>query len=134
MWIGCGAERTDGGVHERGRRRPLLQIFVGAETVHDATEDARGVTGRASRKAIQPIRVPAKVAAAISPFRMARQRTVANGSLGAPGNRSHAPFRRFMEVLADDVVEEERWESYGGAVRQVEAREWLEELGIELVE
>ncbi len=46
----------------------------------------------------------------------------------------HAPFRRFMEVLADDVVEEERWESYGGAVRQVEAREWLEELRIELVE
>jgi hypothetical protein len=43
----------------------------------------------------------------------------------------HAPFRRFLEVLADDVAEEERWESYGDAVRQIEAREWLDGLGIE---
>jgi hypothetical protein len=43
----------------------------------------------------------------------------------------HAPFRRFMEVLADDVVEEERWEGYGNTVRQLEAREWLDGLGIE---
>jgi hypothetical protein len=43
----------------------------------------------------------------------------------------HAPFRRFMEVLADDVAEEERWESYGATVRQIEAREWVEGLGIE---
>src|SRR5687767_2136568 len=43
----------------------------------------------------------------------------------------HAPFRRFMEVLADDVAEEERWEGYGGTVRQIEAREWLDGLGIE---
>jgi hypothetical protein len=46
----------------------------------------------------------------------------------------HAPFRRFREVLADDVVEEERWEGSGEMVRQIEAREWLEELDIEPVE
>jgi hypothetical protein len=46
----------------------------------------------------------------------------------------HAPFRRFKEVLADDVAEEERWQSYGSAVRQIEAREWVEELSIEPVE
>ena len=44
-----------------------------------------------------------------------------------------APFRRFMEVLADDVAEEERWEGYGATVRQIEAREWLESLEIEAV-
>jgi hypothetical protein len=44
-----------------------------------------------------------------------------------------APFRRFKEVLADDVVEEERWQSYGAIVRQIEAREWLESLEIEAV-
>ena len=43
----------------------------------------------------------------------------------------HAPFRRFREVLADDVLEEERWEGYGETVRQIEAREWLEGLDIE---
>jgi hypothetical protein len=43
----------------------------------------------------------------------------------------HAPFRRFREVLADDVAEEERWESYGEAARRVQAREWLESLAIE---
>jgi hypothetical protein len=41
-----------------------------------------------------------------------------------------APFRRFREVLADDVAEEERWNGYGEAARQVEAREWLESLAI----
>jgi hypothetical protein len=46
----------------------------------------------------------------------------------------HAPFRRFMEVLADDVAEEERWEGYGDAVRQIEVREWLDGLGIEPIE
>ena len=45
----------------------------------------------------------------------------------------HAPFRRFIEVLADDVAEEARWENYGEAVRQIEAREWLESLEIEPV-
>ena len=44
-----------------------------------------------------------------------------------------APFRRFMEVLADDVAEEERWEGYGATVRQIEAREWLESLEFEPV-
>jgi hypothetical protein len=43
----------------------------------------------------------------------------------------NAPFRRFMEVLADDVAEEARWEQYGATVRQLEAREWLESLDIE---
>jgi hypothetical protein len=43
----------------------------------------------------------------------------------------NAPFRRFMEVLADDLVEEARWEAYGATVRQIEAREWLESLDIE---
>jgi Uncharacterised protein family (UPF0158) len=42
-----------------------------------------------------------------------------------------APFRRFKEVLADDVAEEERWQDYGGVVREIEAREWLESLEIE---
>lgn len=42
-----------------------------------------------------------------------------------------APFRRFMEVLADDVAEEERWQGYGAAVRQIEAREWLQSMEIE---
>jgi uncharacterized protein UPF0158 len=46
----------------------------------------------------------------------------------------HAPFRHFKEVLADDVAEEERWEGYGSTVRQIEAREWVEEQGIEVVE
>jgi hypothetical protein len=45
-----------------------------------------------------------------------------------------APFRRFREVLADDVVEEERWDSYGESVRQIEAREWVEALGIDVDE
>jgi hypothetical protein len=45
-----------------------------------------------------------------------------------------APFRRFREVLADDVIEEERWESFGEAVRQIEAREWLESLDIAVVD
>lgn len=44
-----------------------------------------------------------------------------------------APFRRFKEVLADDVAEEERWQDYGDVVRQIEAREWLESLEIEPV-
>jgi hypothetical protein len=44
-----------------------------------------------------------------------------------------APFRRFKELLADDLAEEERWQSYGDAVRQIEAREWLESLEIEVV-
>ena len=44
-----------------------------------------------------------------------------------------APFRRFKEVLADDVAEEERWQGYGEAVRQIEAREWLESMEIEAV-
>jgi hypothetical protein len=42
-----------------------------------------------------------------------------------------APFRRFKEVLADDFAEEERWQSYGDAVRQIEAREWLESMEIQ---
>jgi hypothetical protein len=46
----------------------------------------------------------------------------------------HAPFRRFKEVLADDVAEEARWEEYGETVRQLQAREWLEDLGIELTD
>jgi uncharacterized protein UPF0158 len=45
-----------------------------------------------------------------------------------------APFRRFMEILADDVAEEERWEGYGATVREIEAREWLESLEIEPME
>ncbi len=45
----------------------------------------------------------------------------------------NAPFRRFMELLADDVVEEARWAEYGASVRQIEAREWLESLEIEPV-
>lgn len=45
----------------------------------------------------------------------------------------HAPFRRFREVLADDVAEEARWESYGETVRQIEAREWLDGFNIEPV-
>lgn len=45
----------------------------------------------------------------------------------------NAPFRRFMEVLADDVVEEARWQEYGAVVRQIEAREWVESLEIEPV-
>jgi len=44
-----------------------------------------------------------------------------------------ASFRRFKELLADDLAEEERWQSYGDAVRQIEAREWLESLEIEAV-
>ena len=36
-----------------------------------------------------------------------------------------------MEVLADDLVEEARWDEYGAAVRQIEAREWLESLEIQ---
>jgi hypothetical protein len=43
----------------------------------------------------------------------------------------HAPFRHFREALADDVDEEARWQTYGEAVRQIEAREWLQELDIE---
>jgi hypothetical protein len=46
----------------------------------------------------------------------------------------HAPFRRFREVLSDDVVEEERWAGYGDSVRQIEAREWLESMDIEVVD
>ncbi len=42
-----------------------------------------------------------------------------------------APFRRFAEVLTDDIIEEERWEGYGAVVRQIEAREWLAELDLE---
>jgi hypothetical protein len=46
----------------------------------------------------------------------------------------HAPFRRFKEVLSDDVPEEERWESYGDTVRQIEAREWLDGLDLEPID
>jgi hypothetical protein len=45
----------------------------------------------------------------------------------------NAPFRRFMELLADDVAEEARWQQYGATARQFEAREWLESLDIEPV-
>jgi hypothetical protein len=46
----------------------------------------------------------------------------------------HAPFRHFREALADDVDEEARWQTYGAAVRQIEAREWLQDLDIDLID
>ena len=47
--------------------------------------------------------------------------------------RERRPCRGLFGCGAAYVAEEERWQGYGEAVRQIEAREWLESMEIEAV-